>query len=496
MRSRAPFDMATGRFTPVDVEKLAKKLNLRDEGSNRGAQGLPDKSAKIADSIEQNVESLIIDIASAARNELTEYLRHLFQLAVGGGVKDSHDLIDSEAKRTIRELFQQTRDSTNLLYPLKSDALKQKRYDQQFQEDNSLQRPAHYPEAHGFSVWLITFLFLLESGANAFLMSDAMETGWIGALVVMFFISIVNISSGFILGLRVLPQLNHKQVSNRMLALCLLILFSLWLIAWNLFIGHYRDSLVAFALSPNSGIDGALLGQEAVQRFFSEAMFLLEDFKSWLTFTVGVLIAIASAWKGYYWDDPYPGYGRLDRSSKAKDERYGRAFESAQNRLEALAQEGKNRIDEVVSTANAHVAEAARLADKADQLKSDFNSYILRLEGNVAYLLQIYRDANISERDPSTTPAYWGKRFQFSAEMKKPISFSKVPSIELGMPQRVAKEASREIHDYQLRCISVYKTIDILNDADVMGEKIEKDLKEKLDELSENNSVNLRLTET
>ena len=469
MLTQAAFDISTSSFRTVDVSALSKELRLEAAGAERGAIGQPAKSAKIPDAHEQNVENRIVGIARQARDELTNYLKTIRDRLAPLTTKNLANQIRSEHKRSWRDMFEDVRNTVNLLFNLKREAMEAEKWLHRFREANALTRPAHYPDSHAFDVWLIVFLFLVESGANAFLMSDAMETGWIGALVVMFFISVVNISSGFVLGLLVFRQFHHRSPRRRGVAVLLTIAIVAWLLAWNLLIGHYRDALVAFAMAPVPGINVARLGQVAVESFFSEKALVLGDFKSYLAFVIGTIIAFASSWKGYFWDDEYPGYGRVYRAQKRKTENYGRAFEAGQIRLEELVLAGRRRVDEVAESAHVYERESVRLANVVLQLQAGFRSYVLQLERDAAQLLQIYRDANLASRGEEGPPSYWGKRFQLGKDLKEPVVFQELPSIEVKDAERAAEIARGKIDAYAPRFLSVYRTIDRLSDSELEG---------------------------
>ena len=94
---------------------------------------------------------------------------------------------------------------------------------------------------------------------------------------------------------------------------------------------------------------------------------------------------------------------------------------------------------------------------------------VAQLERDAAQLLQIYRDANLASRGEEGPPSYWGKRFQLGKDLKEPVVFQELPSIEVKDAERAAEIARGKIDAYAPRFLSVYRTIDRLSDSELEG---------------------------
>ena len=86
-----------------------------------------------------------------------------------------------------------------------------------------------------------------------------------------------------------------------------------FIILINLFFAHYRDALLDLTYDPDMYINNMRLVAANARNTLLEAPLNLNDIKSYLLFIVGSGLAFFTAHKAYETDDPYPGYGKIQR---------------------------------------------------------------------------------------------------------------------------------------------------------------------------------------
>jgi hypothetical protein len=463
-----PFDPATGAFLAVDIAAQQKDLNLEESGRGRGRLGHPPASAKLPDAKEQQIENLVAGIARQARNSMTNFLkdaRNRLQPQSGSQIADRIQDAEDDSTNT---MYAEVRRTVNLLVERKRDSINADQWLDEFRERNELKRPSIFPNSHSFDLAQIAFLYVVESVANAMLFSDVVATGFIGSVSLWLAVSFINIASGFVIGFLLLRQLNHILFFRKSVSL-IFVLGSLgWVGGWNLLVGHYRDALSSDADSLAS------LGQVAVDSILSVDWWRLDDFVSYMTVMIGWILSMIALWKGYNWDDPYPGYGKTQRAHDLKKEAYGRQFESAQKRLLAAEVNASLQIEEIVSSAQLYLKDASRIIRDIRDHQENYSAYMGQLEKDAMLLLQTYRDANREERSSQRVPPYWSKPFELSEEIKAFPKFEDWPEADMEAVQNASKVAHQNVDTNLKFFLMVYRTIDNLDAERIMGIDVEK----------------------
>lgn len=184
-----------------------------------------------------------------------------------------------------------------------------------FRETNLITEEANYPESKLWHFAMLALFALAEVMANAFFFENS--EGLLGGFVVALGIAVVNIGTAMVLGLlfrhKNLASTPHRFFGWVMAALCVvLVLFC------NALFASFRSAYQVVA-DPS---DAAQLGA-AFRSAWPQAMGIFKldmafrDHWSFLLFGIGLLLSGLAFWKGYTLEDPYPGYGRKDRTLKA-----------------------------------------------------------------------------------------------------------------------------------------------------------------------------------
>jgi hypothetical protein len=149
---------------------------------------------------------------------------------------------------------------------------------------------------------------------------------------------------------------------------------------------------------------------------------------------ISFLISTLAFLKGWHTDDPYPGYGHLERSMRRSREIY---VSDLDNALEEL---GHRRDDAIAELRDASeqvrmgIGEAVDALFGQSTLGAHLTAFLDQCDVKVGYLLAVYRDANRSARS-TPAPKSFDKGYKYPQ--------FKLPTIDTSRRATAEAEASR-----------------------------------------------------
>ncbi|MFZ3019055.1 MAG: hypothetical protein WA056_11425 [Gallionella sp.] len=213
---------------------------------------------------------------------------------------------------------------------------------------------ASYPESYTLHFGLIFIALVVEGVANSYFFSDN-PIGLIGGFLQAFLFSLANVVVSFIAGWYCLREIHHQGKLRKVSGTILLSILIYFLCLLHLATAHYREALMqtgdaelltSIAFSPNT----------------------LQDMQSIILILIGGGISVFAMYKGFTFDDPYPGYGKVYRIWKKRNGNLSEAQLVYKNKVNAVFQLAVQEIDAI----------SARLDSKLDALKNfetDISTY-------------------------------------------------------------------------------------------------------------------------
>jgi len=175
----------------------------------------------------------------------------------------------------------------------------------QFKEEHGIDHAAHYPESKVYFWGLLFIIFILESMANAYFYAKGSDLGWLGGILQAFLISIANMTLSFGIGLVSLRyMLHHKSKIKKFLGALSGVVLIVLIGFLHLLTAHYRELLLE---NPDSTVQNVIL-----QTW--NHPFQIAEIDSFILIIIGFFITALVIYKGYHYDDPYPGHGKRDRA--------------------------------------------------------------------------------------------------------------------------------------------------------------------------------------
>lgn len=276
-----------------------------------------------------------------------------------------------------------------------------------FKADHELARDATGDDRLKQGLWAAVII-VLEGLVNSYFYAPVSAFGLLGGFFIAFFVSFANVSFAFMGGAGGLRYLSHIDPLRKLWGV-LVSLFCLFVCLLVVSLSTFYRAHVD--LLRGQDMDASAMETEA-WRLATESLRNLEVWEliasvnSFLLVLVGLVCAIFAFYKGWEFDDPYPGLGRAFRAK----ERATQAYEDAQHdaaeakaawcnsRIEELHQLGA-QLDEAVAEHQTCLAGLAK--------KLAVNSRLGKDTAQLAHgLLGIYRKKNAEVR-ADAAPSYF-----------------------------------------------------------------------------------------
>jgi hypothetical protein len=270
----------------------------------------------------------------------------------------------------------------------KGEKLRQRNF---FKQTNNIFYDADYPTSALYHFSILGVIAIVESLANAYFFAQGNDLGLLGGYLEATLISVVNIGSSLLVGVYLLPFKNYYKVVIRIISYLVLLLFSVFILIFNLGVGHYRDLRSLDPLRPVT---------DSLQTILKDPLNL--TLNGSMLFAIGIGVAIYATSKAYKSDDPYPKYGQVDRKHKQAHLENRKFEQKCKYELEGLFQKAHTEVDNSLQ-------EATTSKDKfGENLNHVKNAYAIYKNSsktiNNKYIegIKRYRKTNIQIR---TSPA-------------------------------------------------------------------------------------------
>ncbi len=208
-----------------------------------------------------------------------------------------------------------------------------------FMKEHGLRRHARIPESRFWIFSVVLAVVVAEGAINSYFFAAASDFGLLGGFLQAFFVSGVNVAFAFIGGYLMLRQLVHKNPGRNLAGLIGLFAVLMMIVLINLMAAQYRGFLEQNIENPGNAVIERLLSLD-----FSGA---LNSINSVLLVLVGLLCAFFSGWKGYSSDDPYPGYGDMQRDVNSAMDIVREVKDESEDILYEWGEDQRNELKEI-----------------------------------------------------------------------------------------------------------------------------------------------------
>ena len=308
------------KWDNFSVEKIEKKHDIRLVAKREGLieQPCSKSSGSITEGeIKQEFDNHI--------HKNTENLRHYFldvekeQNKLSSYLKENHfqpivNNLDVSLNASINKKELEEADSFNnyKMYKAEKD---------QFQKYHQISREPDYATTKKtiFTFLSVAILFIFEAVGNGILLGGTEIGGYAAGVSAGILIAFLNCGASGLVGYLVFKNITHLEKSTKMLWGFYSTLYVGFIVYLNTCLGAYRSeteqALEQLITSTNNTQN---LSTVQIQETFNKAV---TPWSSEIEFTflgmvltcVGILFAAISIWKGFSYNDTYPGYGNVGK---------------------------------------------------------------------------------------------------------------------------------------------------------------------------------------
>ena len=427
-------------FPPLDVDQVARDLQLDERAEKAGRAGQPQPQADGPDMAELDILDHVERLARKAHEiylaQIDHYEGRIRRAVITADLRVQIEAAGSNALADIKAEIIHHQNQLNML--LQAVGAREEEF-RQFRLRHGLTRPPRYTSREERTLALLVLLVfvLLESILNGMFFAEGSEAGLIGGVVQALVLSILNVGVASLYALYGFPYLFHHGRVAQAAGIAGTVLFLLWLVGLNLAIGHYRDLFIAGG--------GSVLMTDLLRRLTS-APLLLSDAKSLILVLLGIGLGVASVIDMTARRDRYPGYGAVAADRQHAMERY--AEENA--RCLAGIMELRDRAVDDMTAAVQLIRDAQldmlRAVEGRSRAHQNYLEYLHQLGGLHERLVQRYRELNRRVRR-GDAPAY------FQQPALRPM-FAEPPSLSaLRLEEDVRREVIARI-DYYIKAVN------------------------------------------
>ncbi|WP_155065072.1 hypothetical protein [Paracoccus limosus] len=400
-------------FPSIDTKAIAGALKLQEQGRDRGLHNQPPPDAAGFDHVETGI---IEKVEELRRKGLENYEnnRRVYneRLARAGQASKEVDIAAGAARNDFGALVQVWR---SRIVAARERLNESYNWRNRYRQIHRLERPAN--EFHGWVnvIALALILIVLEAGMNSYLFSKGNEFGLLGGLLVAVIVSLVNVGGSLLLGY-LARYMNRRNPLAKLMGLGALALWLGLAGALNLAVAHFRDGL-------ERGLVWAEAAAQAVPGLIARPL-ELASLESWLLVGLGALISVLAFRKGWHTDDPYPGYGPVERNLEQARLRYEEELHAALEDLQKRRDEAIEELQDANEQVRDGITEAVDALFGQSSLGAHLRAFLEQCDLKVAHLLAIYRDANLAQRT-QPAPAAFNTPYAFPAFAPEAIDASR-----------------------------------------------------------------------
>ena len=272
-------------------------------------------------------------------------------------------------------------------------------------EINEIRDQASYPDSHWWHLAIIAVLALIETTTNAFFFVNN-ATGLLGGFTVAIGVSVVNMSGALGLG----SGFRYKNLAApvwKTTGVLSLVAFALLSVYCNALFSAFRAEyqVLSDPADPMQLRRAFTLATGEATKVFTFDMHFA-DLMSSVLFAFGFLLSCLAFYKGYTFDDRYPGHGPRDRAVRQAAEKEMALENTVRGELKNLAFEARRDVQKAQNKPGELVRRAGSRQTQLQVAKEALVRGERTINSDLELVLDAYRSANCAIR-PTDAPAYF-----------------------------------------------------------------------------------------
>jgi hypothetical protein len=388
-------------FAPLDIDAISNELKLEHHGKTNGSRNKPSADTDMEDSVEGDILAEIQRRAWKAgeeyRSQLELYDGRIRQALLA---TDQRVAIEAAGEGALTDFKVQASDDLDHLFSARAEVEGREQEFEAYRTARRVKRLPHIttPGQQTVRVLILAIIVVMESMLNGMFFAQGSEGGIIGGITQAFLLALFNVGSAVLFAKYILPLWRTRR--DPTLFVIFTMMYGMWVLGLNLFIGHFRDRYIEHAGNvPLAELMNGLVTNPAG----------LQDAASLLLVMLGVGLNIVSVLDAASMQDPDPEYGAIGRrraeAMTAYAHQKARCLAGLTERRDE-ATEGFSAAIEAMRTAGFDL----RLAiEGRARLHQNYIAYLTHVHETYVRLLGRYRDANSRART-LPPPERFGRR--------------------------------------------------------------------------------------
>ena len=394
-------------FPNIEVADIEKKINLKQKAETDGRNNIPPTNSIVRSITEEEAITEYDNIRHKAVDKAVEYLDPIKNKIIGYHAKlsEKHFFIDG-----FKERVKQTLNSAKGKLSKIHDTYKTQNAElNHFKLSNDLTRdPQSLTPARIFiGILVVVVLFIGEAELNKKLLAPALAGGESEATGVVYAVAGLNVVISFLAGYFLLKNFNIKYGKlRRIISKVTLTIYGTFIIYLNWCLGAFR----ADAEQKGKVTAWGQTDQSAIQAIDNNVLLpWTVDFSFYafvLTF-VGISFALISLLDGYFFDDPYPGYGAVGKGRNENKKEINRIRENLPNEVGLLfkkeTQNVKEKRDQLI---NNDLKNWSINITKLESVFASYSKFVQKISDDTEHIIKEYISINSMFRT-EPAPKYW-----------------------------------------------------------------------------------------
>jgi hypothetical protein len=469
------------------VETARRALDIEQKAADAGLHDNPKTMSTVLDATESEISAHFAGLARH-RKETCEVRLAKLQLdrkatAAKIDVEQTKDAFARLLTAIEPNLEMLKSDHAAGLYQAKENEARALKYLRWFQQKHDLNhRTATYPESQLYHFGVVAALAVVEWVSLSTFYAEGSDFGLLGGVLIAMGLSIVNISLAILSGM-LLRYVNHRSGRRKALALVgVAMLYGCFGLV-TLAAAHYRVATndiaqaQASAGRPGGDFDQWRAAKMAGQRFAANPAGF-DDVFSWILVVLALVFGIFASYKGYRVDDPYPGYGELDRELKRRRALYEAAKTDYSRRVDQVFDRTIQEQGHLLADVKANIEYYQLLTSNTEDERRTYVHDVAELQDACNIVLKRYRQTNIRVR-VSPAPHYFNDTVVLDGHL------TTAPAGLSESEERLARSYEGAMKDFSDIARQNNATVQNLRTAEIRRRdfyfsKLERDIREKL----------------
>ena len=371
-------------FDKYNIDSAIKKFDPSGKGARDAMKHKPGGGEELRAS-----ERVMLDDVRKHLNVLKEFVRHQLDNAVEDAQETAKEIGDPGTKSKditsrFSSLAETKRTDATSIPPKIRDFDMQSRYLNYFRHEHKLDhRPATYPESQPHVIMFLIWILIAEAVANSFFFQHGSDLGLAGGMIDALLISLANVAVSFGAGFLCLRYLQHNTLLKKLLGGIGFIVALCCVTFLHLATAHYRELSIQSSEFSITGALGAVANNP----------FGISDLYSLVLIFIGFMISFVACYKGFNFDDHYPGYGKIWRKfdeAKVALDREKQAFRETVCEARDKSIDGLYKVGDKLSSC---VASLNVIKGDIKAFLNDHQAYADQAGSGAKTLLSIYRSS-------------------------------------------------------------------------------------------------------